>query len=227
MDTLFNYPYWEYLVISLFIIGSIYLMKLGLDYLNPPDERLDAVLVRRQKEEKQKIIKQMFMERKDQEEPETSSLGFSDLTVADIFILFKDFAFYCFFVLLIFGIPYLLFTLGFGFAESLVPQEDRSWFNWLVAIGILAILAVSVFQDPAYTLAWFSVLLRDLSKAMSRLTRNKQILLLAALLGYFCLAVTYPKIWFILSLVLMPFEFVYGKYRSILRRKSEAHSIST
>lgn len=221
MDNFFVQPYWGYFIITLVTSGLVLLIRLGLKRYQPPDPDPFGVIARRKKEESQKIIKQMLEERDDSSKSEFTDASFSDLTVGDLKILLKDFSFYCFVVFLIFGIPYLILRLGFGLVETVIPKETHSSFYWLMGIGLAAIVMITLFKDPAYTLAWFSVFFRNMSMSMSRLSRTSQILLFSALIGYFYLAIAYPNVWIVLSLCLMPFEFAYGRYQTILKGKSQ------
>ncbi|GMV50021.1 MAG: hypothetical protein AMXMBFR67_15640 [Nitrospira sp.] len=225
MDILFTKPYLDYVVISLVTIGLICLMRLGLRINDSPNSDPAGLIAARLKEQKnqenRETIKQMLEHKVSDSEPIIDGPKFSDLTVGDLKRLSKDFLFYCFITFLIIGIPYLAFHFGFILLESIIPNNNHSLLVWIASLGILVFLIVTLFKNPAYTLAWLSVLFRDMSISLSKLSHTKQIFLMTGIIGYLYLAFAYPYAWVILSVCLMPFEFTYGRYKAILNRKTD------
>lgn len=228
MDILFTKPYWDYVVISLVTIGLVCLMRLGLRTNNSPDPDPAGLIAARQKKQKmednQELIKQMLAERVSEREPAMKEARFSDLTVRDLKNLGKDFLFNCLIISFVVGIPYLAFYLGFVLLEPLISTNSHSSFIWIINLGIVILLLATLFKNPGYTLAWLSILFRDMSISVSRLSHTKQVFMVTGIIGYLYLAFAYPYAWVIFSLCLMPFEFTYGRYKAILHRKSDGRA---
>ena len=149
---------------------------------------------------------------------------FSDLTIGKIKVLIKDFFLACFICLLVFGIPYALLVTFFWGVESAVSGGQFSWLPRALGLGLIALVVVLLIKDLPYTLKYFGDMFTRLSTAAANLSRVKQAIGLAFVIGYFYSAIKFPVVWFWFTvLIFTPAGFTYDRYKAILKRKAENH----
>lgn len=149
---------------------------------------------------------------------------FSDLTIGEIQMLIKDFFFTSFICLLVFGIPYALFVAFSWGVTSVVSGGRFSWLPQALAFGLLGYVVVFLIRNLPYTLKFFGDGFMGLSTAAANVSRVKQSIGLAFVIGYFYSAYKFPLVWFWFTiLIFTPAVFTHDRYTAILKRKTESH----
>ena|SRR2546429_5205844 len=147
---------------------------------------------------------------------------FSDLTIGEIKILTKNFFTISFFYLLLLGIPYALLVGAFWGAESVFSGGPFSWLLQAAIWGLVVYVVVLIFKDLPDVLKSFGDMFLSLSATAANISRVKQLIGLAFVIGYFYSAITFPIVWFWFSvLVFIPAGCTYDRYKKILKQKVE------
>lgn len=148
---------------------------------------------------------------------ENSNLTFRDLTLKEAWKLIKIFFSCVFACALVFVLPYVLLTSASKSVDTTFGQRTIS--EWVGYLCIYAVLLLVVFNIDEFfsSLAKFFADLANLTKAMSKIKRIAFAFLLFLYL-YCCFHFT--RITLLISvLVLLPAEFTYYQYKSILKEK--------
>lgn len=148
---------------------------------------------------------------------ENSNPSFRDLTLKEAWKLIKIFFSCVFACALVFVLPYALLTSASKSVDTTVGQRTIS--DWIGYLCLFAVLLLVVFNIDEFfsSLAKFFADLANLTKAMSKIKRIAFAFLL--LLFFYCWF-NFTRITFFVSvLVLLPAEFTYYQYKSILKEK--------
>jgi len=159
-------------------------------------------------------------------EQSCKSHSFSDLTVQELWQLTKAFCVSAFACLLIFGLPWALFTgLDFG-AKSALSANQYSWLENVITWSIYGLLGYLLIMNLPYVMKYFGEFFISLGKASEGMSMIKQVLLIAFVIGYFFLWNRYPTIAFFFSiLIFLPTGYVYERYKKLLKDKSRTAKV--
>jgi hypothetical protein len=148
-------------------------------------------------------------------------ISFSDLTRREIFALIREYFTSMFICLLIFALPWAIFSgLDLGLRSTLSGDIYSLWSN-VLAFAILALIAYFILKDVPHFFRYLGDTFTQLYNIASRLSLPSQILLILFVVGYFVAWFKYPTLAFFFSIIVMiPAGLTYDRYVQVLREKS-------
>ncbi len=147
----------------------------------------------------------------------SQKISLKDLTLRDVWILFKYLLTAEIACILIFVLPYLLFFGALSGLESLSSGVSVSkWLSILIG-GIIVYFIVRNLSDLLRNL---SEMFAELGKATQNMSFVKKLFMFLLIIFYLYLWRIRPKVAFLIgTLVLIPAGYTYDKYKKILREK--------
>jgi hypothetical protein len=158
------------------------------------------------------------------------NLGFTDLTLNELWDLVKTFFTAVLGCLLIFGLPWACVIGLDSLGRSNLSASEYSWWEQIFQWGFYALVVSFILWNIPEILKAFGEFFTSLSTTAQNLSRTKQILLFIFVYGYFALCIKLPDYAFFFSiLVLIPGGYTFQVYKELLKRRSatsESHPYS-